>query len=193
MQQLTQSTPLEQSILGLHTNNKETKEWFYGSVVSILQNDNFPYFKKADKLASAFLNIDRRVIYIKDQIRLLQQIKKQLETSRNNAKEQVAKALTSFGVEKLEGVQVSSISITPASDKSVTHINVLNEDALIKAGYFTVVLDTQAVEEALYSADQRYEVEAFVNMSVETIHKPSTIRINKRKAVTSDPVNIEAA
>ena len=191
--QLTQSTPLEQSIIGLHTNNKETKEWFFGSIVSILQNESLPYFKKADTISSAFLNIDSRLIYIKDQIRLLQQIKKQLETSRSNAKEQVAKALTSFGVEKLEGVQVSSISITPASDKSVSHIEILNEDELIKAGYFSVVVDMEAVEEALYSADQRHEVEAYVNTRIETVHKPSTIRINKRKAVILDSTNIEAA
>jgi hypothetical protein len=191
--QLTQSTPLEQSIVGLHTDNPETKEWFYGSIVSILQNEAMPYFTKADKIANAFMNIDSKIQYIKEQTKLLQQIKKQLELSRNNAKEQVAKALSSFDVSKLEGVAISSITITPASQTNKTLVEPINKDALIRAGYFTVVVDMKAVEKALYSADQRHEVEGYVDTRIETIQKSASIRINKRKVVKSDSTNIEAA
>ncbi len=191
--QLTQSTPLEQSIVGLHTNNPETKEWFFGSIVSILQNEAMPYFTKADKIANAFMTIDSKILYIKEQTKLLQQVKKQLELSRTNAKEQVAKALTSFDVSKLEGVTVSSITVNPASETSKTYVEALDKDSLIGAGYFTVIVDMEAVEAALYSADQRHEVEDYVNTRIETTQKPASIRINKRKVVTSDPANIEAA
>ncbi len=191
--QLTQSTPLEQSIVGLHTNNPETKEWFFGSIVSILQNEAMPYFTKADKIATAFMSIDSKIQYIKEQTKLLQQVKKQLELSRTNAKEQVAKALTSFDVSKLEGVTVSSITVNPASETSKTYVEALDKDSLIGAGYFTVIVDMEAVEAALYSADQRHEVEDYVNTRIETTQKPASIRINKRKVVTSDPANIEAA
>ena len=191
--QLTQSTPLEQSIVGLHTDNPETKEWFYGSIVSILQNEAMPYFTKADKIANAFMNIDSKIQYIKEQTKLLQQVKKQLELSRTNAKEQVAKALTSFDVSKLEGVTISSITVNPASEIHKTFVEALDKDALIRAGFFTVVVDMDAVEEALYSADQRHEVETYVNTRIEVTQKPASIRINKRKVVKSDSTNIEAA
>lgn len=191
--QLTQSTPLEQSIVGLHTNNPETQEWFYGSIVSILQNENLPYFTKADRIANAFMSIDSKVQYVKEQMKVLQQVKKQLELSRSNAKEQVAKALASFDVSKLEGVTISSITVNPASETSKTYVEGLDKDALIRAGFFTVVVDMVAVEEALYSADQRHEVEAYVNTRIETTQKPASIRINKRKVVKSDETNIEAA
>jgi len=191
--QLTPSTQLEQSIVGLHTNNPETKEWFYGSIVSILQNEAMPYFTKADKLANAFITIDSKIQYIKEQTKLLQQVKKQLESSRINAREQVAKALASFDVSKLEGVTISSITVSPASQTSKTYVEALDKDALIRAGYFTVIVDMEAVEAALYSADQRHEVEAYVNTRIETTQKPASIRINKRKVVTSDSTNIEAA
>jgi hypothetical protein len=191
--QLTQSTPLEQSIVGLHTDNPETKERFYGSIVSILQNEAMPYFTKADKIANAFMNIDSKIQYIKEQTKLLQQVKKQLELSRTNAKEQVAKALTSFDVSKLEGVTISSITVNPASEIHKTFVEALDKDALIRAGFFTVVVDMDAVEEALYSADQRHEVETYVNTRIEVTQKPASIRINKRKVVKSDSTNIEAA
>ena len=191
--QLTQSTPLEQSIVGLHTDNPETKEWFYGSIVSILQNENLPYYTKADRIAKAFMSIDSKIAYIKEQAKILQQVRKQLETSRNNAREEVAKALNSFGVKKLEGVVCSSITINPASETSKTVVEPIDKDALIRAGYFSVIVDMDAVENALYSADQRHEVEAYVNTRIETTHKPATIRINKRKSLQTEPTHSEAA
>ena len=191
--QLTHATPLEQSIMRLHTDNSENKEWFYGTVVSILEDGRLPYFTKTDRLASAFLSIDARITYVKEQTKLLQHLKKQLEQARVNAKVEVAKAFGAFGISKLEGVQVSSISVNPATETRKTKLRILNADALIKAGYFTVVVDEKAVEEALYSADQRHEVEAYVDATVEKIEKPATVRINKRKSVSSDSIHIEAA
>jgi len=87
---------------------------------------------------------------------------------------------------KLEGLAVSSITATKATDKSVAKLEILNEDALYNAGYFKVALDTEAIERALLSADQRHEVEQFADMKIELVHKPATIRINKRKAVLQD-------
>lgn len=187
-----QSTPLEQSIMGLHTDNPENREWFFGTVVSILEDSRLPFFTKADRLASALSNIDARVDYVKEQIRLLQHLKKQLEVSRTRAKEEIAKALESFGIDRLEGVQVSSITVTPAKETSKTSIRILDEDALIKAGYFTLGVDKDAVEEALCSADQRYEVEDYVDAIVEPVHKPASIRINRRRSLPNEPVQIDA-
>ena len=122
----------------------------------------------------------------------MQGIKKQLELSRRNAKEEIAKALHSFGIDKLEGVSVSSITVIPEAQTSKTHIDIIDEDALISAGYFSVIVDKEAVEKALYSADQRAEVEAYVNTRIETTQKPASIRINKRRVVTSDSTDIAA-
>ena len=189
----TQSTSLEKSLIRLHTNNKENKEWFYGTIISILENESLPYFTKADRIASAFISIDSKIEYIKEQSKLLQHMRKQLELSRTNAKHEVSKALSSFGTDKLEGVKVSSVTTSPATETSKTKIRILNEDALIKAGYFNVIVDEKAVEEALYHGDQRHEVEAYVEATVETTIKPATIRINKRKSLSTEPTQIEAA
>jgi len=191
--QLTQSTPLEQSIMKLHTDNAENLEWFFGTIASILEDNRIPYFKKTDKISNALINIDYKIEYIKEQIKLLQHMKKQLGVSRTKAKEQIAKALTSYGLDKLEGVQVSSITVVPSIKTNKTVIKILDEDALIKAGFFSVVIDTEAVEQALYSADQRHEVEAFISTSIETVTKDETIRINKRKSLPMESTKIEAA
>jgi len=191
--QLIQSTLLEQSIMKLHTDNAENIEWFFGAIVNILEDKRIPYFQKTDKIANAMMNIDTKINYIKEQTKLLQHMKKQLELSRSKAKGQIAKALTSYGLDKLEGVQVSSITVAPSSKTNKTIIKILDEDALIKAGFFAVVIDSDAVEQALYSADQRHEVEAYISTSIETIIKDETIRINKRKSLPMESTKIEAA
>jgi len=186
MQLQTRSSTLEQSIVGLHTDSPTSKEWFYDSVISILSNDKLSFYRKSDIIAEAFLELDSKIDYIKEQQKNLASMKKQLELAKTIGKIQVAKALQSLGVEKLEGLSVSSISVTKESINTKATLEILDEQALIHGGFFTVVLDKEAVKQALLSADQRHEVQEYADMKITTSTKPTTIRINKRKSVTPD-------
>ncbi len=185
MQLQTTSSTLEQSIVGLHTDSPSSKEWFYDSVISILSNDKLSFYKKSDIISDAFFDIDSKLDFIKEKQKHLASMKKQLESAKAIGKTQVAKALQSLGVEKLEGLSVSSISVTKESRSTTATLEVLDEQALIHAGFFTVVLDKEAVQQALIS-DQRDEVQDYCDMKITTKTKPTTIRINKRKSVTTD-------
>jgi hypothetical protein len=142
-------------------------------------------YSKCDALSEAFLSLDAKLNYLKEQQNLLASLKKQIETAKSYAKEEVSKALLSLGVQKLEGLKVSSLTASRETNKSVAKLEILNEDELIKAGYFTIELDKEAVEQALLSADQRHEVQDYADMKIETVHKNATIRINKRKVPLS--------
>ena len=194
MQNLTtQPSQLEQDLIALHTGTSQSKEWFNQSVMNILKAPTQSSFAKADRVAEAFVSLDVKIDYIKEQQRLLASLKKQLELAKSMAKVEVSNALISLGVSKLEGLAISSITATKATDKSVAKLEILNEDALFNAGYFKVELDTEAIEKALLSADQRHEVEQFADMKIELVHKPATIRINKRKTLAQEePIEIAA-
>lgn len=186
MQLQTTSSTLEHSIVGLHTDSPTSKEWFYDSVISILSNDKLSFYKKSDIIAEAFLALDSKLDYIKEQQKHLASMKKQLESAKVIGKSQVGKALQSLGVEKLEGLSVSSISVTKESSSTKVTLEILDEQALIHRGFFTVILDKEAVQNALLSADQKQEVQEYADMNITTTTKPTTIRINKRKSVTTD-------
>lgn len=189
---IKQYTPkLEQDLIALHTGNDQSKKWFTQSVKDILESKLSP-FSKSDVIAEAFISIDAKIDYIKEQQALLSNLKKQLELAKSYAKEEVSNTLLSFGVSKLEGLKVSSITATKPTNKSVARLEVLNKDELLKLGYFKVVLDEEAVEEALLSADKRPEVEQFADMKIETVSKKATIRINKRKSLSQDDSQIAA-
>ena len=194
MQNLTPYTSkLEQDLVALHTGSSQNKEWFTQSVMEILQTPTVSSYIKADRIAEAFVSLDSKIEYIKEQQRLLASLKKQLETAKSIAKEEVSKALTSLGVSKLEGLTISSITATKATDKSVAKLEILDEDELLNRGFFKVEVDREAVEKALLSADQRHEVEEFADMKIELVHKPATIRINKRKTIAQEePTSLAA-
>ena len=187
MQNLTTHTsPLEQDLLALHTGTTQSKEWFHQSVMDILKAPTQSSFAKADRVAEVFISLDVKIDYIKEQQRLLAILKKQLELAKSFAKVEVSNALISLGVTKLEGLAVSSITATKATDKSVAKLEILDEDALLNRGFFKVELDREAVEKALLSGDQRHEVEQYADMTIELVHKPATIRINKRKSFAQE-------
>jgi hypothetical protein len=194
MQNLTtQSSQLEQDLIALHTGTTQSKEFFHQSVMNILKAPTQSSFAKADRVAEAFVSLDVKIDYIKEQQRLLASLKKQLELAKSSAKVEVSNALISLGVTKLEGLAISSITASKATDKSVAKLLILDEDELLNRGFFRVELDTEAIEKALLSADQRGEVEQFADMKIELVHKPATIRINKRKSVAQDePISLAA-
>lgn len=184
---LLQYTPqLEQDLIALHTGNVQARDWFRQSITNILENPKLTSFYKCDAISEAFISLDVKLQYLKEQQRLLANLKKQLEIAKDLAKEEVSKALVSFGVNKLEGMKVSSITASKESVKSVAKLEILNKEALLRAGYFKVELDIPAVEEALLSADKRAEIQDYADMKIEKVVKGATIRINKRKGGLED-------
>ena len=194
MQNLTPYTSqLEQDLVALHTGTTQSKEWFNQSVMNILKAPTQSSFAKADAISEAFTSLDAKVDYIKEQQKLLASLKKQLESAKSLAKVEVSNALISLGVTKIEGLAISSITATKPTDKSVAKLEILDEDALLNRGFFKVELDKEAIEKALLSADQRAEVEEFADMTIQVVHKPATIRINKRKSVAQEePISLAA-
>ena len=187
MQKLTtQPSQLEQDLVALHTGTSQSREWFQQSLMNILQAPTQSSFAKADRVAEAFISLDVKIDYIKEQQKILANLKKQLELAKSSAKVEVSNALISLGVTKLEGLAISSITATKATDKSVAKLEILNEDELLNRGFFKVAIDREAVEKALLSVDQRAEVEQFADMKIELVHKPATIRINKRKSFAQE-------
>jgi hypothetical protein len=75
-------------------------------------------------------------------------------------------------------MQISSITITPEKEEIKEHIKIKDEKALIELGYAKV--DEKKLKEALYT-DKYNEIEPYIDVEVESIKKPSSIRINKRK------------
>jgi len=183
---IEEPSQLEQDLMSLHTGTPSSKEFFKQTLLTILQSQTISSFIKADKIAEVFTSLDVKIEYIKEQQRLLASLKKQLDQAKGYAKVEVSEALSSLGVTKIEGLTISSITATKATTKSVTKLEILNEDELFSRGYYKIELDHEAIEKALVSTDKKEDVGEFAKMSIESITKPATIRINKRKTLATD-------
>ena len=166
------------SVYSLHTNNEQIKLLFKQEIKNLLEDENKKEFEKADSIAEMFLDVDEKIDYIKSQIKLLNTIKKQLETSKQNAKEIISELLLEYGIDRLNGLIISSITITPKKEEVKENIIVKDEESLIKLGYAKV--DEKKLKDALYN-DKYNEIEPYIDIELDNIIKPSTIKINKRK------------
>ena len=167
-----------QLLYSLHTDNKQTKLLFKQEIKNLLEDTDKKEFEKADSIAGMFLDLDEKTDYLKYQIKFLNTLKKQLDTSKQQAKEIIAKVLGEYGIDKLNGVMVSSLTITPQKNDIKEHTIIKDKEALIKLGYAKV--DEKKLKEALYT-DRYNEIEPYIDIEVENVTKLAAVKINKRK------------
>ncbi len=125
----------------------DTTSWLRDEFKAILES-NKDFTRKADYIGFSIASIDDKVASIDEEIKELQEVKKRLKSAKDIALTIGAEVFATYGIEKLEGAGISSITVTKSTTKSKTTLCVINEEALIKLGYFTVSVDEEAVIEA---------------------------------------------
>jgi len=162
-------------------NIKEDKqEWFKNYVRQLLES-NKPYHVKADYIGLSIKELDNKIAYIADDIKELQALKKNLTSAKATALEATATVLSEYGIDRLDGTAISSITITPKKTKLKESFKITNADALIKLGYFSVVVDEQAVKDAMLTVEGMDTIDAFVEVGVVSEETPAKIKVNPRR------------
>ena len=109
-------------------------------------------------------------------------LKKSLTTAKVTALEATATVLAEYGIDRLDGTSISSITITPQKTKIKETFKVIDSDALIKLGYCTVVVDEKSVKEAMMTVEGMDSIDKFVDVGVVTESIPSRIKVNTRRS-----------
>lgn len=127
-----------------------------------------------DYVGLAVDHIDAKVADINSAIKALQELKKHEEARREYIKEQVCEWLEDNGLDKLEGMLVSSITVY--QPETVKELVITDEEALINGGYFKPVVDKTMAKNCILNG---IEVEG---ARVEITHQANKIKINKKRA-----------
>ena len=162
---------------------EDTTEWLTDEFKAILESDK-DFTRKADYIGLSILSIDAKVASLDEEIKELQQLKKNLKSAKDTALSVGAKVFTSYGITKLEGASISSISVTPQKTKEVKSLEVLNYDDLVQKGYFYLALDEEALIKDLDTTQGRLSLAGSAVMSISTTTVESKLRVNKRKHKT---------
>jgi len=159
--------------------NTDKTEWFKNYVRQVLES-NKPYHAKADYIGLSIKELDNKIAYISDDIKELQALKKNLTLAKTTALEATAEVLAEYGIDRLDGTAISSITITPSKTKIKDTLNIINSEELIKLGYFRVVVDEQSVKDAMSTLEGMNEIDKFVEVGVVKEEVPSKIKVNFR-------------
>lgn len=160
---------------------EDNQEWFKNYVRQVLESDK-PYHAKADYLGLSIQEIQNKIDYLAEDIKEMSALKKNLSLAKAKALEATAAVLAEYGIDRLDGASISSITITPKKTKLTETFEIINADALIKLGYFSVVVDEQAVKDAMLSIEGMNEIDEFVKVGVTSEEISARIKVNARRA-----------
>ena len=126
-----------------------------------------------DYMALALDHIDSKIADAKSAVKAIQEVIKHEEARKEHIKEECAVWLEDTGLDKLDGMIVSSVSINKTKAKE--NLIVTDEEALINGGYFKTVIDTSKAKKDLLEGK---EVEG---ARIEVIHVANKIKVNKKR------------
>jgi hypothetical protein len=163
----------------------DKQEWFKDYVRQVLES-NKPYHAKADYLGLSIKEIDNKIEYLSADIKEMTTLKKSLVSAKATALEATAEVLAEYGIDRLDGTAISSITITPKKSKFKETFKIINEDALMQLGFCKVVIDEDAVKEAMSTLEGMNEIDKFVEVGIVEETVPAKIRVNARQSSSNN-------
>jgi len=159
----------------------DKQEWFKNYVRQVLESDK-PYHAKADYLGLSIQEIQNKIDYLSSDIKEMTALKKSLTSAKATALEATATVLAEYGIDRLDGTAISSITITPQKTKLKETFKIINADALIKLGFYSVVVDEQSVKDSMKTLDGMNTIDEFVEVGVVSEEVPAKIKVNARRS-----------
>ena len=177
----TTQYPLVAEIENLSVSSDSSLDWFRDTIRTILESPKETY-TKVDSIALSLADIESRISYISDEIKAMTAIKKRISLAKTTAQEIVAEVMAEYGVEKIEGVAVSSLSVTPEKKTYKEKITVKDERKLMELGYVNFSVDLDSISTDITDMQKFKDLDEYISVDViETVSKPK-VRINKKRA-----------
>ena len=161
--------------------NDKSREWLKEEFRSILESDK-DYMRKADYIGFSVLSIDTRIQSLDEEIKELQALKKTLKTAKEIVLTTGAEIFLEYGIDKIDGAGISSITFTGATTTDKSKLVIDNPDALIEAGFFKKVVDEEMVSQYYTSDKYGHIIQKHARLEVTSTPRPAKIKINKRRS-----------
>lgn len=163
-----------------HLTPTSQKDWFQNYVREILESDK-PYYAKADYIGLTFQEIQNKIDYLSSDIKELQELKKRLVASKSLALEATASVLTEYGIDRIDGTAISSLTITSPKVTTKDNLVIIDPYALMALGYTKVTVDEEAVKEAMSTLEGMNDIDRYVDVSISTTEIPARVKINTKR------------
>lgn len=166
------------------------KKWFTAYIKEVLESDK-PYHVKADYIGMSLQELQNKMDYLSADIKEMQNLKKRLGEAKSIAQETIASVLMEYGIDRIDGTAISSITITPSKLKTKDTLTITDPHALMALGYTKVTVDEEAVKEAMSTLEGMNEIDKFVEVNVIKEKVPARIKINtKRGSANNEAIEL---
>lgn len=155
-------------------------DWLKQEFRTILESDK-DYTRKADYLGFSIVSIDDKCSAIDEEIKELQQLKKNLKSAKELVLITGAEIFKEYGIEKIEGAGISSLSIVKPTIKNKVVISPIDEELLIQSGFYKKVLDLTAITDAYEYSNYTELIEKACKIEKVTTTTKAKLRVNKRR------------
>ena len=173
------------------TVTEDTKSWLRDEFKAILES-NKDFTRKCDYIGYSIAHMDAQAASLDEEIKELQTMKKKLKAAKDITLSIGAEVFNEYGIEKIEGAGISSITLTKEISKVTQKLEILDDELLIAAGFYKKVLDEDAILQAYENQDQT--VKQYSVLKVEEITTLPKIKINKRRASnTIEDISLQEA
>jgi len=162
----------------------ENTDWLKEEFSSILESER-DHTRKADYIGFSLLSFDHSIQSIDEEIKELQQLKKRLKEAKELALITGAEVFTQYGIDKLDGAGISSITLTRATTVNKTKLIIENPEALIEAGFYKKVLDEEMIRDLYDNPKYREIIHQYARLEHESVPRPAKLRVNKRRGVNT--------
>lgn len=147
---------------------------------------NKDYRRKADYIGFSLSSLDDKLSVINEQLLELTSYRSQLEKSKDIVLCLGAEVLKEYGIMKLEGAGIESLTVIKKEvDSPIKSLVVNNSKALIDAGFRKIVLDEEAVVRSYNDGLYLDLIEANVDIVIKRNNKKEVLKVNKRNTVTT--------
>jgi hypothetical protein len=160
--------------------NEFNKAYLTNEFVDILES-NKPYQSKCDYIGYSLLSIDEKINLLDEEMQNLKDYKQKLKVAKEVALSVGAKVFQNYGITKIEGAGISSITVTNATETSKLELTIKNAEALIEQGFYKKVLDENKILQSYINGDFKEFIEEYVDIKPVIYIKPSKLRVNKRR------------
>jgi len=179
----TRRYPLVAEIENLSVSSNTSLDWFKDFIRNLLESPKETY-TKVDAIALSVADVDARISYIADEIKSMTALKKRLTLAKNMAQEMIAEVMAEYGVSQVEGVAVSSLSITPEKRVYKERIRVKDgqENKLLEMGYVDFTVDLDSIATDIKDMKKMKELDDYISVDIEEKVFKAKVRINKKRS-----------
>jgi hypothetical protein len=147
---------------------------------SILES-NIEYEKKCDYIGHAILSIENKINQVDEEMEYLKEYKHKLKEAKKLTTTIGAKVFNEYGITKIEGTSISSISLVSATSSTKLDLLDVDEKEFIDQGFYKKVLDKEKIIKSYMDGEYVEFIKQHAVITELVRNNPSRLRVNKRR------------